>query len=295
MNRAGPLSSIAAPALMAFFTVYCLCFYVSPRPWFGETVRTAVGEVRQPVNAFVRNSVSVFTESTGIRLPSHTFVRHGVFLFLVSVILPWSFMAALGRGRPADIGFRRPNVVAWRVLAVGFVLSLPFLWWMVGSNDFASGYKPQLRSAGPVLFLTYYLVNMTGEHFLFHGIMLAAFRRNLRWPAPAVVVAVRGTGFRRAAMWLGLAQSGGVAGRLRRIGEWWGLPTGCVPAVLWSAVLFGAIHLGKDERELLLSFPGGVGLAYLAYRTNSWLTPYILHLATAATACALMLWRFGAD
>ncbi|NOT00996.1 MAG: CPBP family intramembrane metalloprotease [Phycisphaerales bacterium] len=280
---------------MLFFAAYCVCFFITPRQWLGETGRSVVRGVKQPVDTFVRGSLTTFTEVTGIQLPSHTFVRHGVYLFLVSVVIPWTLMAVLRRGRPVEIGFRRPNVIALRVLVCSFAVALPFLWWMVGSAGFASGYKPHLRSAGAVLFLVYYAVNMTGEHFLFHGIMLAAFRRQLRWPEPAVVEPVGGLGLRRAATWLGLAQTGGDARGHRRITRWLGLPTGCVPAVLWSAVLFCAIHAGKDQRELLLSFPGGAVLAYLAYRTNSWLTPYVLHLATAGTACAMMLWRFGAD
>ena len=56
-----------------------------------------------------------------------------------------------------------------------------------------------------------------------------------------------------------------------------------------SATLFGVVHIGKDPREMLLSVPGGLALAYVAYRSNSWLIPYILHLATAGTALALMM------
>jgi hypothetical protein len=39
---------------------------------------------------------------------------------------------------------------------------------------------------------------------------------------------------------------------------------------------------------VLLSFPGGVGLAYVAYRCNSLLVPLILHLATGLTALGLV-------
>ncbi len=67
------------------------------------------------------------------------------------------------------------------------------------------------------------------------------------------------------------------------------LPDGCLLAVLASAMLFGLVHLGKDPRELMLSLPGGIALGYLAYRTNTWLIPLALHLATAGTACAMIV------
>ena len=56
-----------------------------------------------------------------------------------------------------------------------------------------------------------------------------------------------------------------------------------------SALLFAAVHLGKDPRELILSLPGGIALGYISYRTNTWLIPFLLHASTAGMACALML------
>jgi membrane protease YdiL (CAAX protease family) len=87
-----------------------------------------------------------------------------------------------------------------------------------------------------------------------------------------------------------MAQPLGEARGFSRITCWLGLPTGCPIAIFASAALFGLIHGTKDFRELLLSIPGGIALAYLAYRTNSWLTPFVLHALTAGTACAMLLW-----
>jgi membrane protease YdiL (CAAX protease family) len=75
---------------------------------------------------------------------------------------------------------------------------------------------------------------------------------------------------------------------MRRFNRWIGLPSGCVPAILTSAMLFSLVHVGKDPRELMLSLPGGLALAYISYRTDSWLTVLVLHLATAGTACAML-------
>jgi membrane protease YdiL (CAAX protease family) len=76
---------------------------------------------------------------------------------------------------------------------------------------------------------------------------------------------------------------------MHRLTRWIGLPADCVPAILTSTTLFGLVHVGKDPRELLLSLPGGVALAYIAYRTNSWLTVFVLHLATAGTAFLMIV------
>ena len=67
-----------------------------------------------------------------------------------------------------------------------------------------------------------------------------------------------------------------------------GLPDGCLVAIVCSGFLFAAVHLGKNPRELLLSLPGGLASAYLAYRCNSWLVPATLHVAVAAVTAALV-------
>jgi membrane protease YdiL (CAAX protease family) len=63
----------------------------------------------------------------------------------------------------------------------------------------------------------------------------------------------------------------------------------CILPILVSGLLFAAVHLGKDPRELALSLPGGIALGYVSYRTNTWLIPFLLHALNAGTACALML------
>jgi membrane protease YdiL (CAAX protease family) len=95
----------------------------------------------------------------------------------------------------------------------------------------------------------------------------------------------------RILRWVGLAQPSDADGAFQRLIQWIGLPANCVLAVICSGLLFGAIHLGKDPRELLLSVPGGIALAYVAFRTNSWLVPFALHLMTAGTAFLILLMR----
>jgi hypothetical protein len=240
-------------------------------------------------------------------------LRSGVYLALGSGVVPWLAMAVIGRGRPYNLGLRRPNAVGWRSAAVGYLISIPFLVWMVSGAGFRDIYLRQLSRAGFSAFTIYYVVNMLTEHFFFHGVLLALFRRDRRWPAPAPVVTSKlacqdsTNSLTRALQYIGLAQPTAMCigtdpsptsklarqrerGVLvRRVTSWIGLQSGCVPAVLASAALFALVHVGKDWRELLLSVPGGIVLAYMAYRTNTWLVPFVLHLATAGTACAMAI------
>ncbi len=212
----------------------------------------------------------------------------GAYLIVFGLVIPWIIMFVMGRGGPSTLGCRLPNRLGWRLLAIGYILSTPFLIWMVGSPQFAGQYVQSLRS-GATGFLSFYAVNMFAEHFLFQGILLAALRRSRRWPDPTPAQRAEGRGLKRALQWIGMAAATENARGIQRIRRWLGLADGCLFPILLSGLLFGAVHLGKDPRELLLSIPGGIVLGYIAYRANTWLIPLILHLATAGTACLLMV------
>jgi membrane protease YdiL (CAAX protease family) len=79
--------------------------------------------------------------------------------------------------------------------------------------------------------------------------------------------------------------------RSSRIARWLGLPEGCLWAMTLQALLFGLVHFGKAPAELLMSFPGGLALAYVAYRCNSFLVPMLLHAATALTTLGFVWLR----
>ncbi len=251
-----------------------------PPSWMGRTVQNAAATAK----SWVYTLIDAARGAIGLADSGSPLTRHGCLLTIVAVVVPSVLMLAIGRRRPGDFGCRMPNRIAWRIVLVGYVVSLPVLAWMVRGPVMANYYHDQLHRAGATLFVGYYAVNMFCEHFLFHGVLLALFRRELRWPAPPPVLPVTAAGVGRVLQWFGFAQPTGTASGLRRWTRWLGLPDGCEVAIVASAVLFGVIHLGKDPRELLLSLPGGVALAFFAYRGNSWLAPFVLHLATAGTA-----------
>jgi hypothetical protein len=264
--------------------VYCTAFFVRPQPSWPAALRDAMRYA--PRCTFL--VIDWGFQRLGMA-PVRSELRAGAYFVLTAVVVPWIVMALLRRGRLSDIGFRRPNRYGWRLTAVAYLISLPFLLWMAGGAKFATQYLSELKRAGAVPFLVYYLVNMAGEHFLLHGVILAACRAGRRWPTPGPILPVTARGVRAFLQQLGLAQPTEDAKGPRRLTRWIGLPDGCVPPVLASATLFGLVHVGKDPRELLLSVPGGLALAYLAYRSNSWAIPFILHTATAGTALLILL------
>ncbi|MFQ5414220.1 MAG: CPBP family intramembrane glutamic endopeptidase, partial [Phycisphaerae bacterium] len=273
-------------------TVYCTLTLCIPHAWYPDWLQHAIHTFRRGVRSVLEDSVAVFD----LGRMRHDVVLGG-YLVLVAGVLPWVAMACLGRGRPSDIGLRMPNRYGWRILLVAYVASLPVVSWMVDSPDFAPYYLGHLRR-GRTAFLTFYAVNMLAEHVLFHGVLLAALRRTGRWPVHVPMHVGPGRPLGRTLQWIGLAQPVDRAGATMsslwsRGRRWIGLPDGCVAAVLLSGVLFAWMHVGKDLREAALSLPGGIAMAYVAYRTNSVLVPLLLHAATAGTACAMMVARYA--
>jgi len=264
-------------------TVYVFSFFVMSVNWLGPQVAGVVAHLR----GFVYRAIDGTVGAIGLELSY--LGQNGVYLLVMGAVVPWAVMVVLGRGRARELGFRMPNGIGWRVVLVGYVVALPFQFWMAGDALLAAGYLSQFREAGATTFAGYYLVNMASEHFLLQGVLLAAFRSGLRWPEPAGVAEMSGGRIRRVFRWLGLAQPTDGAIGLRKVTRWIGLQGGCVFAIVMSGLLFGAVHLGKAPREAVLSVPGGFAIAYVAYRTNSWLTPFALHVVTAGTAFLLML------
>ena len=159
---------------------------------------------------------------------------------------------------------------------------------MINQFGVAEGYVAGSDRVGYVSAFTVYLAVLCAGIFSFTepcwpraGWVVGGLRRHplehdatMRW--------------RRVLPWFGMAQSTRGASGLQKTTRWLGLPDGCREAVVCSGVLFASVHLGKNQRELLLSLPGGLASAYLAYRTNSLLDPAALHFAVVAFWTALV-------
>ncbi len=263
--------------------IYVLWFIVVPPKWLDPELRSLW---RGP-QLWVHNVIGHVLSVVGIDARPQ-FLRVGAYYVLLSLVLPGTGCLLFRRSRPLDTGWRKPNRLLFRIVGCGVVVSLPFLFWMVRSPAFAPYYR-QYVEAGAATVLTYYVGVLFCEHFFFEGVMLAAFRVDGRWPDPPALVQDARPGWRRIAQWFGVAQPTGSTRGLQRATRWLGIPDGCLGAMFLSGALFGLVHWGKAGREFLLAFPGGVFLAALAYRCNSWHAPYLLHAGTVTAAAVMFL------
>lgn len=276
-------SRLTVRVVMALATLYVLWMIVVPPIWVDPGFRALWRWPQLAVHRFVGQVYAWL----GVDSPSLHFQAAG-FYVVSAFLIPLGVVVLLFRARWSDLGWRRPNRLLIRIVACSLVFSIPFLYWMVHSPGFLDFYEPYFQ-AGLGKVALYYLVVLFCEHSLMEGTLLGIFRRGHRWPVSATVVCDAKPGARRALQWLGLAQPTRGATGLLRFTRWIGLPDGCVGAMILSGAVFGMVHWGKDAREFLLSFPGGVFLAFLAYRCNSWHAPYLLHASTVLAAGLIMV------
>ncbi len=292
---------VSAPALVLYT---CLFLVVPPREALPDGWADGWLTVRKGLFTRLSDGIERAAARWTGSAPAPPVKRHAanaVYFTLIMTVAPAGVMALLRRGRPSEYGTRRPNRQGWRLLIVSYAVALPFLIWMVASPSFIPYYIRDLR-ASPATFISSYAVMMFGEHLYLHGVVLALCCPGGRWPEPRLACSAEpaspegapdrapaGRGAIALLRWVGFAQALDGVGGWRGATRWLGLPDGATAALLMSTFLFGLVHWGKDPREFLLSIPGGLASAYLALRGGSWLVPFLLHLATAGTACLLML------
>ncbi len=273
---------------VACIFLYCVIFLVNPPQWFPAVLRSGIRETQGMVVRHINDGVgTIYWKPAPKELTSVIY-----FLFIAGVV-PLFVARIAGRGL-SDVGWRSPNKLGLRYFIVAIAIAAPFLVWMVSSPTIARPYLSQLDRLGFLPFAAFYLINMFTEHLLLHGVVLGLARSDGRWPDPGPIPAPA-KGIIGVLRWLGLANDAALhlpseSRRLMNACTWLGLAPGCIRPMLFSAFLFGMVHLGKDTRELILAFPGGLAQAYIAYRSNSWFTPLLIHLATASAALFMMIW-----
>ncbi len=214
-------------------------------------------------------------------------IRHAIYLILVLVALPLFTMCVIRRCRLADFGLRKPNIIGLRVLLVGYAISVPLTIYVAVSPEFSNYYLGIAQRTGVSVLLGYFIINVTTETLFYQGILLALCRKDFRWPEPAPVTVHANGKIECVLRWCGLAQStDGVVG-IRKITRWLGLQDGCLTAIFVSGAMFVLVHEGKGTREIGVSMLNGPLLAYVAYRTNTWLVPLLLHVAAGITSFAV--------
>jgi len=180
-----------------------------------------------------------------------------------------------------EVGLGLPNRIGGIIMVVGIVLSIPFGLWLSVADH-------KLGIKGPLTFfhLTGAL-SMIPEHFLICGTYVALMLPGRRLPLPVRFAPIEGSGWRRGLRRLGLAQPPLRPGH-NRILAWFGLTGTSLAAILVSGLLFFMVHIGKGTTELILSFPGGVAVAYMTLRSGSIWPAILAHMAM--TAIPMSFW-----
>jgi hypothetical protein len=112
------------------------------------------------------------------------------------------------------------------------------------------------------------LLVMLPEHFLICGVGVALLLPGGRLPDPPQQLGDHGAGLRRIASRLHAIMPSPADGHVPLFGRL-GLPPASLLAILGSAALFVAVHVGARSEELAFSAPMGIFCAYVTWRTAS--------------------------
>jgi membrane protease YdiL (CAAX protease family) len=181
---------------------------------------------------------------------------------VLAMIIPGIVLWLVGRA-PTDTGLAVPNRLGWRIIFVSVAGSIPFGFWF--TRDAAFNPNEPLITPSYVLSL----LTMIPEHFFICGVVTALMLPSRRLPNPVPLAPISGSRPVRFLRWIGLAQPASAPSASRAL-SWFGLSARQLVAILASGIIFGLIHVGKpDQLEVVLSFPGGVTVAYVTLRARS--------------------------
>jgi len=186
----------------------------------------------------------------------------------VGMIVPAGLWVLAGR-RLADTGLGMPNLVGVRMILVSIAVAIPFGLWLNLGARLGEGNR-RLPSHYAL-----YLLTTIPEHALLCGAITALMLPARRLPDPVPMAPIEGSLAVRTLRWLALAQPSerGALG-------WFGLAGPSLFAIVASGAVFGLIHVGKpDPLEVMLSFPGGVAVAYVTLRSHSIWPGVVAHWA----------------
>lgn len=185
---------------------------------------------------------------------------------LTPVVVLW-----LAGHPPKALGLGRMATHGWRIVALGFAIALPFLI-VLGLSDEVQRYYASFHWANGWVDIVSSAFVVVVEHIFIEGLVLA-----LALPSGGLH-AIEEPTRRGPWAWLGFGLPPGQRGWL----AWLGIPAGAWPALIGQALLFGLVHSGKASSEVLMAFPGGLGLGMLTYRIRSVWPGVLLHLGTSA-------------
>ncbi len=252
-----------------------------------------------------------------IALDWDPFTAHRLTWLALSVILgavvPLLVMALLRRG-PTEVGLGLPNRWGRRVILAGLAIVLPmsFVFAMERLRMPDPGRRAgQAATLRPVELPIAVGVSVP-EHLLVTGIAVALLLPGMRLGETSkrqnvktskqddTPDGVSGSASCRGAVvrlregvlgWLELGQRGDPRDPWwRRSLTWWGLEPAGFWAILGGGFVFGVIHMGARPIEFATSFPGGVLLCYVTYRSGSIWPGWCVHVAQMIlVGCVILL------
>jgi membrane protease YdiL (CAAX protease family) len=239
----------------------------------------------------------------------------GCLTFVLQLSSILFLLYALSGTRPRDIGLtsRRlgTNLLAGVLSALALIPAVYALNYLVTQvygtarvqeHPFAQLLKQDLMSVERLaLFAAAVIAAPVGEELLFRGI-LQPYCATRSWGPHAAMIgafllALAARGDQILAAW----RAGSGSALLHELAPaltlltlvpiyllvWWRSRTPLVPALLATAILFGWIHARVWPSPVALTL-FGLGLGYLAYRTQSLVGPIVLHAVFNAAAFALL-------
>jgi len=269
--------------LLVVWALYLTAFWGRFKEPWPQFVRDYAGFV-------VRGLWRLYIEHAGIRSASYT--HHLLAWLVVSLVLgaavPVVVMRLMGRGW-GEMGLGAPNHWGWRVVAVCILVALPFAFFIAWEQPTATE-AARTGFSRPLSRKLLFVASTVPEHILITGICVATFLPRARLPVLPALAPIEGTGTKRALRWLGLAQPGDPRRRLmHRLLAWFGLDGPAALAIAGGGVLFGIVHVGARPVTLASSFPGGMAVCYVTYRSRSVWPGWLVHVGELVLAQLFML------
>jgi hypothetical protein len=204
--------------------------------------------------------------------------RSGVF-----ILVPLTIILAIVR-HPAALGLGRVQPGGWRFVALGLAVASPFCIWLGMRPGMQAYYSHMFGDGGWKPLLANALVIVV-EHAWIQGVILSLALPRGAAPSHGVAPLSR----RGALAFIGLGFPTGLPRDERSVWQWLGIPAIATPSLILQALVFGAVHVGKELDEVIAAFPGGLGLGMLTYRTGAVWPSVTLHLSTGAMIVGTIL------
>ena len=194
----------------------------------------------------------------------------------VYVLTPVLVLYLLGK-RPTALGLGEVALYGWRIILFSLLVSLPVLIWL-GLRPGMHAYYANMFQPGAWRALTANSLVIAVEHAWIEGVVLALALPGGSFGHPEDPPRTGRLAF------LGFGQPPGGT----TVFTWLGVPAKVLPALVGQALIFGAVHAGKEIGELVSAFPGGLGLGMVTYRIRSVWPSVALHLGTGAIILAVI-------